>query len=80
MSHIKDMVGQKFGGLTVIKKSSRENAKHQVYWICRCLCGRLLVVRGDNLRSGNTKQCTVCANNGKNSNFVQTGGDEYGVV
>lgn len=66
-----DMYGKKFGNLKVIKPSKRVNKKQQMFWICRCDCGRLLRVRGDNLRSGNTTQCSYCAGGGsKTSDFI----------
>ena len=70
---VKDMKGQKFGSLTVIQRSPRRNAKQQVYWICRCDCGRLLVVRGDLLRCENSTQCSVCNGKGRSSRFVEEG-------
>lgn len=71
----KDIKGQKFGSLTVIQRSSRRNAKQQLYWICRCDCGRLLVVRGDNLRNGISTKCSICARGraGVLSRFVEEG-------
>lgn len=71
----KDMKGQTFGSLTVIQKSTRTNAKQQVYWICECHCGRLLEVRGDALRNGISTQCSIChiGRGGKLSRFVQKG-------
>lgn len=68
----KDMTGMKFGHLTVIRESPLKNAKGQTYWICKCDCGNLLHVRGDNLRIGNTQNCSECAyrKTGKGSNFI----------
>lgn len=76
---IKDMKGQRFGHLTVIQRSSRRNAKQQVYWVCRCDCGRLFSTRGDNLRRGITTRCSDCWGKGRKSVFVEEG-DEHGVV
>lgn len=49
-----NIVGQRFGKLTVInKETSGTHAK----FLCRCDCGRDIVVRGDSLRSGKTVSC-----------------------
>lgn len=56
MSEIKNIVGQRFGRLIVIKDTGvRKN--EEVAWLCRCDCGSLLYVRGYNLRSGQTRSC-----------------------
>jgi len=75
----KDILGKRFGYLTVVKHSQRRNAAGQHYWICQCHCGRYLVVRGDNLRRGTTRQCTECSRRGRPSAFV-IGVVEDGVV
>ena len=73
--NVKDLRGQRFGHLTVIRRSTRRNPKAQVFWVCKCDCGRLLVVRGDNLRRGVARQCSVCFRRGKSSMFVYEGED-----
>ena len=65
-----DMTGKRFGNLKVIKPSRRTNKKRQMFWVCRCDCGRLLRVRGDNLQSGNTDKCSYCAGCSKISDFI----------
>lgn len=76
---IKDIKGQTFGSLTVIKKSTKTDTKRRVFWVCKCHCGRFLVVRGDALRLGGTTQCSVCrgGRGGRLSKFVEEG-DLYG--
>lgn len=59
-SNLKDLVGQKFGLLTVIAKDKTEktlNGSTKIYWKCKCDCGNELIVRGNSLQSGNTKSC-----------------------
>lgn len=56
MSNITNLIGQKFGLLTVAEKDfSRKGG----YWFCKCDCGnpQLISVRGSNLKSGNSKSC-----------------------
>lgn len=51
-----DLVGRKFGKLTVIVRQGSD--KHGLaQWECLCDCGRLKVFRGSALRSGNAKSC-----------------------
>ena len=52
---IKDLVGQTFGELTVIKKSGHKGKN--ITWECKCNCGNLCIVSGGHLRSGHTKSC-----------------------
>ena len=52
----KDLVGQKYGRLTVIKDSGiRSNGR--VKWVCKCTCGNIINVNSLNLQSGHTKSC-----------------------
>ena len=56
MSKKIDMIGKRFGKLTVIEESAtRRNAK--VYWICKCDCGNIISVRSIDLRNGHTLSC-----------------------
>lgn len=50
------MIGRKFGRLTVLQYSHSDKHKMK-HWLCRCDCGKEIVVRGDSLRSGNTRSC-----------------------
>jgi len=52
-----DMLGQKFGRLTVLSRAESIKGSLQWCWRCECDCGAVLVVRGGALRTGNTKSC-----------------------
>lgn len=52
----KDLTGQVFGRLTVIG-IGESRRKHRVYWRCRCACGSIKDVAGDQLTSGDSKSC-----------------------
>ena len=58
----KDLTGQPFGRLIVIREYGRDK-KGAVLWLCRCLgkngddCGKEVVVRGDHLKDGRTASC-----------------------
>lgn len=49
-----NIIGQRFGKLTVI---GRESSGSHAKFLCRCDCGREIIVRGDSLRSGKTISC-----------------------
>jgi hypothetical protein len=53
MSPLIEMVGKKFGKLTVIERVNGHASK----WLCRCDCGNNKVVFGGNLRRGHTQSC-----------------------
>ncbi len=50
-----DLVGQQFARLTVLSRAGSQNKKST--WLCRCQCGKEVVVKSDNLKNGNTKSC-----------------------
>ena len=53
-----DIAGNTYGRLTVIKDSGRRTKPYgEVLWLCQCVCKNFIVVRGNSLRSGNTKSC-----------------------
>lgn len=60
MAKVKDLTGQKFGRLTVIRKADyyiSPKGQKQTQWLCECDCGKKLIVRTTNLKSGNSKSC-----------------------
>lgn len=57
-----DMVGQRFGRLTVIRRDGVWRNPDSPWmtrakWLCRCDCGNEVSVIGQNLRSGATRSC-----------------------
>ena len=56
-----DLTGKIFGKLTVIKldhiQKSLNSKRSKSYWLCKCECGNMKVVRSDSLTTGNTKSC-----------------------
>lgn len=56
---LKDLTGQRFGRLVVLRKSegNRPNDKGRIFWECQCDCGNQVSVRAGALTSGNTKSC-----------------------
>lgn len=54
-SNAKDLIGQRFGRLTVIKRAGTEGSR--AVWRCKCDCGKYKSVKSIDLLSGNTKSC-----------------------
>lgn len=55
----KNLVGQKFGKLTILSevpKEQRLNPK-KVFWVCQCECGNITNVPTSNLTNGHTTSC-----------------------
>lgn len=50
-----DLTGQRYGKLTVLAPA--ENIGSMTAWLCRCDCGREVVVMTAHLRSGQTESC-----------------------
>ena len=53
-----DLLGQKFGHLTVIKRDGSD-ARGEAKWLCECDCENhsIISVLGSNLRRGHTQSC-----------------------
>jgi hypothetical protein len=54
-----DLTGQTFTFLTVIRRSEDHGSgkKPVVKWECRCVCGKIVIIKSDSLLSGHTKSC-----------------------
>lgn len=51
-----DLLGQRFGRLTVIEETS-QRANGSILWKCRCDCGNTVLVRSNHLRRGGVLSC-----------------------
>lgn len=57
-----DLTGRKFGELTVLGLDNSYVRKNRDYkWICKCSCGEIVSVFGNNLRKGNSTRCRKCS-------------------
>lgn len=57
---IKNLTGEHFGRLVVVAFAELRYAKTggpKAHWLCRCDCGRELILASSKLTSGNTKSC-----------------------
>lgn len=59
-SRLKDLTGQKFGRLTVVKQAETritKSGQHKTYWLCRCDCGNEKEISANSLLNGRTQSC-----------------------
>ncbi len=56
MSQVKDLTGQRFGKLVVLKRI-KSNKDGRTCWSCICDCGNIKEVKGHDLTSGRVKSC-----------------------
>lgn len=57
---LKDLTGQRFGRLRVVKRGEdyvSPNGRHRIMWECLCDCGKEALVCGDSLKKGATRSC-----------------------
>ena len=60
MANRVQMLGKKFGRLTVLARANdrfSKSGRAKVYWMCKCDCGNITEAQADCLRSGNTTSC-----------------------
>ena len=54
---VKDLTGQQFGRLTVLKLADDYSKGHGAYWVCQCQCGNIVTVSSSALVTSHTKSC-----------------------
>lgn len=77
MNKLKDLTGQRFGSLVVIKRA--DNLGKYTAWLCQCDCGNTSVVRSLSLVSNKTRHCLRCRPYGQKEfrkNLYQVSSDE----
>ena len=60
MSRLIDLTGNRYGRLTVLKRSENDVSANGIQhrrWLCRCDCGNEVIINGGYLKSGDTKSC-----------------------
>jgi hypothetical protein len=72
-----DLVGRKFGMLTVISRS-RVDKNRDVFWHCLCDCGNEKEVRGRSLKDGSTKSCGCLSINKNKERAEDLTGQRFG--
>lgn len=53
-----NFIGKTFGKWQVLYRSEVQN--NRPYWVCKCECGNYGNIKGSELKSGNSIQCTDC--------------------
>lgn len=56
MPRLIDLTGQRFGRLVVVGRDGSDKTGH-VTWLCKCDCGKQILVCGRELRNGDSKSC-----------------------
>lgn len=72
VSHAKDLKGQRFGMLTVVKRAGT-NKHRKALWRCKCDCGKMTTVSSVDLVTGNTKSCGCLGQNFAKRNLSKGG-------
>lgn len=54
---INQLVNQRFGKLTVLRRAERNSKSGNAMWVCKCDCENIVTVIGSHLRSGHTTSC-----------------------
>lgn len=62
MSKCINLIGQKFGRLTVIEKDKNRKTNSGSYWICKCDCGKIKSIKSSSLRRGEIQSCGCLRN------------------
>ena len=77
MAKLKNLIGQKFGMLTVVGRA--DNDGKRVCWICKCDCGNPIprVVRAQNLLNGKTTSCGCTQRKRERENLI---GQKFGML
>lgn len=52
-----NLTGKTFGRGRLTVLGFHHSDGHSSFWLCKCQCGKLVVVRGNSLTSGNTTSC-----------------------
>lgn len=52
-----NLVGKKFGKLTVLEETDKRTKNKKILWLCQCECGNTNEISGSDLVTGNTVSC-----------------------
>lgn len=72
----KDMIGKKFGKLTILNFAYKKDDRY--FWLCECECGSKTTVCGSLLRQGRTKSCGCLVGLGQIKNRKDLTGLRFG--
>lgn len=75
---MKELIGQRFGKLTVTEYAGEQNGMHR--WRCQCECGNETVVGQSLLQSGKTKSCGCLLRSQMRSNIGAVDGSAVSTI
>ena len=61
----KNLLGQKFGKLTVIEKTEKRSSGGNIIWKCKCDCGNIVEVPSNHLKNNETLSCGCLKSKGE---------------
>lgn len=70
------LIGKRFRKLVVIDSAGKDNGT--TYWVCKCDCGKIVIVRRGHLTEKNGTRSCGCSRRGKNSSHWTGYGDISG--
>lgn len=73
-----NLVGKRFGRLTVIKKLAERDKHRNIKWLCQCDCGNQTEVATRMLNSGATRSCGDRKKHPQNSGSMDLTGRQFG--
>lgn len=62
--HLIDLTGKRFGNLIVLQKEGNAKDTGEAIWKCQCDCGKIIFVKGYELRSGQSSCGCLNSSNG----------------
>jgi hypothetical protein len=74
MAATKDMIGKRFGLLTVLEKAEQRNSRGLNCYICQCDCGNKVTVCGRDMTRGHTQSCGCLRKNIAHNRLVKHNG------
>jgi hypothetical protein len=79
--NLTDMIGRKFGKLTVVKRAETHvtsGGQKKIMWTCKCDCGNDKTVASQDLKSGHTKSCGCLPTKQRGAGLIDLVGKRYG--
>ena len=77
MGQLKDLTGQKFGKLTVLRRVE-DRKRGRPMWLCQCECGNQTVVSSTRLLLPNGTRSCGCLRHQPSNNLVDLTGKVFG--
>lgn len=64
-TQLKDLTGQRFGKLIVLKRAKENTSNNGAIWVCQCDCGTIKNISGESLRHGHSMSCGCMQSKGE---------------